>query len=70
MSTTFTELFPADLAMDAASAAFLDAYLAEVARTRAGHWHPDVVACGASCPAWEGNPRCRAIHLAVLAGAR
>lgn len=30
-------------------------YDTEVARTRAGHWHPDTVACTTSCP--MGDPR-------------
>ena len=32
-------------------------YLDEVARTRAGHWHPDAVECSERCPMGDERTR-------------
>ena len=49
---------------DPETRAFAEHYLDEVARTRAGHWHPDDIECSERCPV--GDPRTREAFNKIL----
>jgi hypothetical protein len=49
---------------DSDTRAYAAHYLDEVARTRAGHWHPDFIECSERCPI--GDPRTRETFSKIL----
>jgi hypothetical protein len=59
-----TQVIAALRSEDPETRAFAEHYLDEVARTRAGHWHPDTVECDEICPI--GDPRTRETFTKVL----
>jgi hypothetical protein len=52
-----TQVITALRSEDPETRAFAEHYLNEVARTRAGHWHPDTIECGERCPIGDARTR-------------